>query len=179
MGKPTRIRMPEHHAPDCNGGRNYPLECDCRKRVAIQRLFDAFERDDIELAVDLLIERLDACDGDPDLEDPEGIGAIDGEGNFLWRDSYPAGAYEDGEPCDDDCGAEELGELTSIECHDYQGSAIPAFADDRDEPDGASIRMPHRDRIRREQCVTETIQGYGWSRTTFVLKAPAGDRVSA
>ena len=33
------------------------------------RMIDAFERDDIETAVDALIARLDARDGDPDLED--------------------------------------------------------------------------------------------------------------
>jgi len=38
------------------------------RREQLARMFAAFERDDVELAVEMLIERLDAEDGDPDLE---------------------------------------------------------------------------------------------------------------
>ena len=48
------------------------------------RMIDAFERDDVERAVDMLIDRLDAAAGDPDLE--------------------PNGDELDGNGCEDDFG---------------------------------------------------------------------------
>lgn len=48
------------------------------------RMLDAFERDEIEIAVDLLIERLDARDGDPDLEaDGDELDGSPSEDEFM------------------------------------------------------------------------------------------------
>lgn len=146
------------------------------------RMVDAFERDEIELAVDGLIAMLDRRDGDADTEDeghdePDGTG----QGDPSWpewqqrgRRKLVAGSYEDrprdvgsygATEDDEDGGDTELngdeldgcGSEDDFMVHAADGPgcllADPGGGDDPErEPDLAPVRRWHRDRIRRTRC---------------------------
>lgn len=69
--------------------------------AALLRTVAAFERDDIEKAVDCLIALLDACDGDADLEDDDPDACLagdDGTAPFMTYFGLRAGSeWEDAE----------------------------------------------------------------------------------
>lgn len=109
------------------------------------RLVNAFERDEIEIGVDLLIEQLDRRDGDPDLE-PEVIeeNGDEQDGALSEDDEMDHGWAGPG------CPLADPGESTHPE-QSTQGRHT--FGDDDDaEDDCPAARTPHRDRIRRTRC---------------------------
>lgn len=171
-------------------GQNFAL---ADRREQMERLFEAFERDDIEVAVDLLIERLDLGDGDLDLE-PNGdeldgtMAEDDHGGQGRWLDGLGCPISDPGEPDDEDMGieddpagcdpesdygGEELGELTTAE------SVTPGCGTPTD--DGADIRpivdatayRKHLARIRDERCVS-TYRRYRDFRTGREVREQTG-----
>lgn len=127
--------------------------------VAALAMIAAYDRRDIETAIDEMIARLDARDGDPDIE-PNGdehdsshaeddFGLVFNTGAIVW----PGCPISDpGEP-EDDFGAEELGEATSCESFRQAiGAGLCANQQDDDEPDDPAARQPHIKRIRRTRC---------------------------
>ena len=136
------------------------------REARFAKLIDEIDRAQIGATIDLLIERLDSRDGDPDLEDddPSGSALDRGEGASWpeWsarraklpymlsgaelhlgedgEEDDPAGGNIDDEPHDpeEDKGVED-------EPHDEE-------ADELDDPEDRAVRRPHRDRIRRTRC---------------------------
>lgn len=117
------------------------------------RLVDAFEREEIETAVELLIERMDAGDGDPDLEDDERSGVmmrstgadIDFEDDPIAEDGLvgdPIDAEEDdpGEPSDEqDIGWTEWhGRASEQQRAPHEQAGHPGAPDDS-EADGDEL----------------------------------------
>lgn len=139
------------------------------------RMLDAFEPDDIGAMVDLLIERLDARDGDPDLEETDA------------EDSFALPRYALEFASGPGCKASDEGELVGDE-HDYSGvedepglvpygingpgcpisdpdgggtvGIVGGEPDEDAEPDEPKARLPHRDRIRRTRCTVVALPGY-------------------
>ncbi|MCP3732021.1 hypothetical protein M9978_16470 [Sphingomonas sp. MG17] len=103
------------------------------------RMIDAFERDQIELAVELLIARLDAEDGDCDLEDDDPAG-----GNV--EDQGEPGSWP------------ELGP-------DGRSFGMSPIGDDDREPEDVSLRARHRRHIQMERCYPQ----YRYGRVEYRL----------
>jgi hypothetical protein len=138
-----------------------PLARKYQRLKELADLFAAFDRDDMEAAVDLLLAQMDADDGDPDVEpngdELDGGNAEDEEGtgsngsNFALagcpisdppeEDDADTGIEDDPAGCDpeEDFGLEELGE------------ADPVYFDDRPIADPAAHKE-HLARIRRDRC---------------------------
>jgi hypothetical protein len=133
-------------------------------RVArFMRMIDHFERNEIEAAVDALIDHLDELNGDPDLE------GSDAEDSF---DVPPFWFVNAGPGCpiaDTDFGPEDQGEPGNWPEIDDDGRqwTVQAYGDDQ-EDDGLAIRRPHRIRIQQTRCRPETVAGY----TNFYLMPP-------
>ena len=111
---------------------------------AFLNLLPVFDRDDIEAAVDILIEKLDRIAGDPDLEDGEGVDFVDARGSYLF-DGGP-GNEEDREPEDDAKGDVSWSEWHTRARHKTPGGheavrgpgGLPIEEDDEDDdPDTA------------------------------------------
>lgn len=165
------------------------------------RIVAAFERDEIEAAVDGLISLLDARDGDPDLEeagDAE-LGGDEMDASFPeWRDgainrairatlqhedAEADGDEEDGNLSEDDfmwhtsgdhgpgCPFADPGEGNLPE---HATGGVHTYEDDAREDDCLPLRKPHIDRIRRTRCTaTRTESVYGrW--IDYRLTSPHG-----
>lgn len=124
-----------------------PIEIPPGTRLAqFARMLDAFERNDVETAVDMLIERLDREDGNPD-DEPDGD-LLDGncsEDDFMMH-SLPDGAP--GCPIADPGGGavDDEGEgIDEREPEEHCGGI------DAEQIDPAARRR-HRDRIRATAC---------------------------
>lgn len=112
------------------------------------RMAGAMQPDDIAIAVDALIAQLDARAGDPDLED-------DTEDRDIVDEPHDTdGDEEDHNGSEDDFVVHAF---TGPGCPiaDPGGTDINGGCDQReedDEDDGAALRAPHLDRIRRTRC---------------------------
>lgn len=126
------------------------------------RMVDAFNRDEIETAVEVLIAQLDAREGDPDLEN------IDEDGGNITDEPHDCdGDEEDHNSSEDDfivhafadygpgCPLSDPGGLEN-----YGGADNRTLEDDED--DAFAIRKPYRDYIRRTRCTrTATRAAFG------------------
>jgi hypothetical protein len=133
-----------------------------------ERMIREFDRDEIELAVEILIARLDAQDGDPDLEE---VGDLepddDAQGDIAWIETHGQGGavmamlgfggwipQEDDEEGDDSGGnIEDQGEEGSWpENDEKRHSGVHAYRDDDREPADRSLMLRQRDRLRLARC---------------------------
>lgn len=103
------------------------------------RMLDAFERDEIELAVDMLIERLDARDGDSDLEaDGDELDGSAGEDEFMRHE-------HDGPGCpigdSDRCAAgEDMVRSGGVIGYEWdRGDTGPGDAEDAEQDEGGRL----------------------------------------
>lgn len=157
-----------------------PRKRSTARKSPIERFYamiDLFERNEVEAAVDALIARLDADDGDPDLEDGHDAEAYQGdETDGAWiewhlRPNHRAaaepigltgyGAGEDDEDGDEDEDDDPAGGNITDEPHDAEPDA---------EPDNPVARHPFTARIRREACDVERLVGWGWQDTRYRLR---------
>jgi len=115
------------------------------------RMAGALQPDDIAIAVDALIAQLDARAGDPDIEDDDPAG-----GDITDEPHDDDGDEEDGNASEDDFmvhGSD--GGMPGCPISDPGGTwASHGFTkqEEDDEEDGATLRAPHLDRIRRTRC---------------------------
>lgn len=104
---------------------------------------------EIGIAVDALIAKLDALGGDPDLEDDDPAG-----GNITDEPHDTDGDEDDHNGSEDDCIDHALAG-PGCPIADPGGTDVNGGCDQREEDeedDGAVLRAPHLDRIRRTRC---------------------------
>ncbi|NII60212.1 hypothetical protein [Sphingomonas aerolata] len=114
------------------------------------QLVDSMQPDDIAMAADVLIEQLDLRAGDPDIED-------DTEDHDIVDEPHDC----DGDELDGNASEDEFmihavtGEMPGCPIADPGGTDLSWRFDhhEDDEEDGACLRAPHRDRIRRTRCM--------------------------
>jgi hypothetical protein len=113
--------------------------------AAVDAIMAMYARDEIEIAIEELIAKLDAADGDPDIEDD------DPRGDNLDRGEGPAWVEREERNCTNSYGDHE-----------------------DDEESAREILHPQRDRIRRQRCRPIVRGGYveGWRLTAPAAGKP-------
>jgi hypothetical protein len=153
-----------------------PLTAEFERYRRLAELFAAFDRDDIEAGIDLLLAELDARDGDSDFEETRTEDDFcehfdDGPGCPVSDAGGHAGLFEDDEAT---LGVPEA--ASGRWCGNVTGGD---FTEDNEaEEDGFNIRRSHRDRIRRTRCDAKvTRSNFGGSiRRSYTLKPDLSSR---
>ena len=106
-----------------------PLATEYRRLKRLAKLFSAFDRDDMEAAVALLIAELDVQDGDPDIEaNGDELDGDDSEEDFMFHSTTDSGA---GCPVAE-CGTNQFGagDPSWTEWHTRGAAKLDQFGDE-------------------------------------------------
>ncbi len=155
---------------------SFKIALNLSQLAAADLILELFGRENMELAIETLIERLDAADGDPELEaDGDLLDGCRSEDDFG---DFPAGLngewFGPGCPISDPgepIGDEEDHNFTEDDFCEHYGSYGPGCPvsdpggfdgyheqQEDDEPDAPEARKHHLARIRRDVCRrTETL----------------------
>ncbi len=161
--------------------------------ATLEHMLDTLDRPSIEAAVELLIARLDAADGDADLEDDERSGilmiALGVDYDPAEDDSTPEGKPGDPVDAEDDDSDQGIDDEPHDDLYgDREGGSwaegsqggANCIADDEGEEDAAdrAVRIAYRDRIRRRRCDQVLRNGRPWAWTdgrTYLLRGPGNE----